>query len=206
MTEDEAKRFVLDKASSLQRQRIEQFVHLLLAENTRQNLISPGTIPSVWSRHIADAAQLISFLPSAGSAVDFGSGPGLPGVILSILQPEVRWHLVESRKLRITFLENVRNELSLDNVDVIGGNARQISRFPASAITARAFAPLGELLQMTSGFSTEDTTWVLPKGASSEQELAALPAKYRKMFHVEQSITDPSAGIIVGKGKVGFEK
>jgi 16S rRNA (guanine527-N7)-methyltransferase len=68
-------------------------------------------------------------------------------------------------------------------------------------ISARAFAPLDRLLRLSARFSTTATQWVLPKGRSAEQEVQELPGRYRGMFHVEQSLTEAEAGIIVGKGK-----
>jgi 16S rRNA (guanine527-N7)-methyltransferase len=67
----------------------------------------------------------------------------------------------------------------------------------ARFISARAFAPLPKLLNLSAPFSTDATTYLLPKGRSAAQELQKLPAKTRKLFHVEQSLTDQNAGIIV---------
>jgi 16S rRNA (guanine527-N7)-methyltransferase len=67
----------------------------------------------------------------------------------------------------------------------------------AAVISARAFAPLDKLLDLSARFSTSATMWLLPKGASAQHELAELRG-WAHMFHVEQSLTDPAAGIIVG--------
>lgn len=72
----------------------------------------------------------------------------------------------------------------------------------AHVISARAFAPIKRLVSLSGRFSTTDTRWVLPKGRSAIQELASLPDELKASFHVEQSKTDPEAGIIVGNGHV----
>ena len=75
-----------------------------------------------------------------------------------------------------------------------------ITRAYWAVITARAFAPLGKLLQLSARFSTRDTIWLLPKGRSAAQELAEQPPGVMAMFHVEQSRTDPDGGILIGQG------
>ena len=72
--------------------------------------------------------------------------------------------------------------------------------FPVDVISARAFAPLDRLLSLSHRFSTEKTVWLLPKGKNAVRELRSLSPKRQKMFHVEHSLTDPDAGILVGIG------
>jgi 16S rRNA (guanine527-N7)-methyltransferase len=67
-----------------------------------------------------------------------------------------------------------------------------------SVISARAFAPLDKLLKISARFSTRDTLWLLPKGRSAGQEFPELKKSVREGFHVEQSLTDEEAGLIVG--------
>ena len=79
---------------------------------------------------------------------------------------------------------------------------RKVKSVAVGTITARAFAPLSKLLLLAARFSTTETRWILPKGRSAMQEIAGLPESLRAKFHVEQSVTDPDAGIIVGSGQV----
>jgi 16S rRNA (guanine527-N7)-methyltransferase len=83
---------------------------------------------------------------------------------------------------------------------VVGSRLENVETFPAGVITARAFAPLGSLLGLSARFSTQDTTWLLPKGRSAAQELSTQPPGVQAMFHVEQSRTDPAGGILLGRG------
>ena len=108
--------------------------------------------------------------------------------------------LVESRVKRVEFLKRVVSALSLVECRVEGRRLELVEPFEAGVISARAFAPLPKLLSLSAPFSTRATTYLLPKGRSAAQEWAELPKKSRAMFHVEQSRTDPEAGIIVGKG------
>ncbi|KGB54649.1 Ribosomal RNA small subunit methyltransferase G [Sphingopyxis sp. LC81] len=186
---------------------LERFVDLLIAESVQQNLIASSTIPTMWVRHIADSAQLLSFdtRDSDGLWIDLGSGAGLPGLVIAILSPRPVL-LVESRKRRCDFLRSVAAELDLANVEVVEAPLERIETRPASTISARAFAPLDKLLDLSARFSTESTRWLLPKGRNAVKELALLPQPWQRMFHVEQSRTDAESQILVGSGKIAAKQ
>ena len=203
MTDDEAKAFVRARMPEARFGQLEQLVDLLREENTRQNLVSRSSLDNVWSRHIADSAQILDYVSrETGDWMDLGAGAGFPGLVLSIMRPAATLHLVESRKRRVEWLEAVADALGLKNCTIHGSRLELLEPFPASVITARAFAPLQKLLNLSAAFSTARTEWVLPKGRSAAQELQELPKRQRQMFHVEQSATDTEAAILVGRGRI----
>ena len=83
---------------------------------------------------------------------------------------------------------------------MIQAKAERVPPRPFDVISARAFAPLGRLLDFGTGFSTAKSVWLLPKGRNAETELAALDAKWQGAFRLEPSVTDPEARIIVATG------
>lgn len=182
--------------------RLEKFISLLTAENAQQNLVSNASLDQVWRRHIADSLQLLLHVPRETSPwMDLGSGAGMPGLVLAIACPHIRFHLVESRKRRVAWLQGVVDHFTLPNCRVHGARLESVESQPMSVICARAFAPLDKLLSLSARFSTHDTRWLLPKGRSAAQELAEQPESIRAMFHVEQSRTDDEAGLVIGKGR-----
>jgi len=188
-------------------EKLDRFVAKLVAENDRQNLIAASTIPTMWVRHIADSAQLLSFDTRDGDGlwIDLGSGAGLPGLVIAILSARPVL-LVESRKRRCDFLRSVAAELDLANVEIVEAPLERIETRPAATISARAFAPLDKLLDLSARFSTESTRWLLPKGRNAVKELALLPQPWQRMFHVEQSRTDAESQILVGSGKIAAKQ
>ncbi len=187
--------------------KLDRFVEMLVAENAQQNLIAASTIPTMWVRHIADSAQLLLFDTREGDGlwIDLGSGPGLPGLVVAMLSMRPML-LVESRKRRCDFLRSVASELDLTHVEVIEAPLERVETRPAATISARAFAPLDKLLDLSARFSTESTQWLLPKGRNAVKELALLPQPWQRMFHVEQSRTDPESQILVGTGKIAAKQ
>ena len=187
-------------------ERIACLIALLAEENARQNLVAAASLPVVWQRHIVDSAQLLTHVPRETSRpwLDLGTGAGFPGLVIAALRPDCEVVMVESRARRVEWLERVRIALGLDHARVVGARLELVESRPFSVISARAFAPLVRLLDLSARFSTKDTLYLLPKGRSAQQELLELRG-WNHMFHVEQSLTDPEAGVIVGQllGKKG---
>ena len=182
------------------RERLETLVALLTEENARQNLVSAASLDAVWLRHVADSAQLLLHVPRETTSpwLDLGTGAGFPGLVIAALRPEATVTMVESRARRGEWLERVRLALSLGNAEVLTARLELIPSRPFRVISARAFAPLPKLLDLSARFSTADTIWLLPKGRSARQELLDLTGR-KHMFHVEQSLSDADAGVIVGQ-------
>ena len=175
-----------------------EYVALLKEENARQNLVSRGTVDSLWERHILDLAQLVRFEPTLDASwIDLGSGAGLPGIVLACLS-QGRCTLVEPRSLRADFLHRVVDRLRLGST-VLRDRAERVGGV-YDAITARAVAPLSRLLEISHHLSTGKTQWVLPKGRGALTELAEARRTWQGVFHVERSVTDPKSYIVVGTG------
>ncbi len=200
--EESARRYVEGIADSAAIERLETFSRLLIEENSRQNLISRPSQDQLWQRHVADSAHLLRFVPreTNESWLDLGTGAGFPGLVIAAIRPQIPVFLVESRARRVAWLNLAVEAMGISNCQIIGKRLELIEPFPVRFISARAFAPLPKLLKLSAPFSTKATSYLLPKGRSAAQELAELPKKSRVLFHVEQSLTDSSAGIIVNAG------
>ena len=203
-SEEEARAYIEEKSGARAIRSLSVLSERLKDENQRQNLVAKGSLDHIWVRHFADSAQLLDHVPreTKGPWLDLGSGAGFPGLVLAVLRPEIEFVLIESRRLRVEWLERMSSELGLDNCRIEGCRLEQVTTVEAGIISARAFAPLAKLLRLSARFSTDDTRWVLPKGRSAAHEVQELPERESKMFHVEQSLTDQEAGIVVGRGKV----
>lgn len=205
MNESAARGYLKELGGETAITKLEHLAKLLAEANSSQNLVSKNSVEAMWVRHFADSAQLLEYVPreTIGSRwIDLGSGAGLPGLIIAILRPDLSVTLVESRKRRVEWLEFAGKDLQLSNCSVIGQRLENVDTTPFDFISARAFAPLPKLLHLASRFSTSETVWLLPKGRSATQEVQDLPKRLQDMFHVEQSLTDKTAGIVVGHGQV----
>lgn len=176
--------------------RLAVYRDLLLRWNTRINLISEETATDIDQRHIADCAQLQPLLPPAGPIADMGSGAGLPGLVLAIIQPEREIHLVESDKRKAAFLVEASAQLKLPMVRVHACRAENAKLPPLSAITARALAPLATLLPYAAKFLASGGAAVFPKGKTVEKELTEAALGWHFTFERFPSTTNPEATIL----------
>ena len=169
---------------------------LLLRWNARINLISGQTATEIDQRHIADCAQLLPLLPSDGPIGDIGSGAGLPGLVLAIMQPEREVHLVESDKRKAAFLVEASAQLKLPMVRVHACRAENAKLPPLSAIMARAFAPLVALLPYAADFLAPGGVAIFPKGKTAEKELTEAALGWHFTCERFPSTTNPEATIL----------
>lgn len=175
---------------------LDRYVALLIAENSQQNLIARSTEVIVWRRHILDSLQLGQFARASDRTwLDVGSGPGLPGLVLAGLG----WWavtLVEPRRRRAEFLRQVVDYLGMVNVAICEVDVRRVSD-RHDLVSARAVASVDRMFELTRGCSDEETRFLLPKGRSAREDVDLAQRKWHGLFHVEQSITDPDAGIVI---------
>lgn len=198
-SEEEAKAFIADGWGNAAVADCGLLVEALREENERQNLVSRGSLDQVWVRHIADSAQLLHHAPAAcRSWIDIGTGAGLPGLVIGILQRDLALTLVEPRRLRVAWLERMREVLKL-NCDIEMAKAETLPPASHDVISARAVADLAALLRMSEELGDRNSRWLFAKGRNAEAELQALPEKLarRYVFHVKHSLTAADANIIV---------
>jgi 16S rRNA (guanine527-N7)-methyltransferase len=200
MTEDEARLWLKSNidVSRETLEKLETFVAFLREEAQHQNLISAATLDHIWTRHIVDSAQLLGHAPAKGAWLDLGSGAGFPGIVIALLSLH-RVTLVESRAKRIDYLNRAIEHLALEDKAIVAGTTvEKLETAPYSVISARAFAPLPRLLEVSARFSTVKTRWLLPKGRNAVKELHEAHGRWDLDFTVEPSVTDHEAGILVG--------
>ncbi|MGB1625127.1 MAG: 16S rRNA (guanine(527)-N(7))-methyltransferase RsmG [Candidatus Puniceispirillaceae bacterium] len=176
-------------------EKLDCYVQLLIKWQARINLISSKTLPEIWHRHILDSAQLVSYLPKTPSVIlDMGSGAGLPGVILAILTHH-QLHLVESDSRKIAFMRTALRETGTSAIL----HEQRMEAVPAlrpDIITARALAPLSQLITLASGQHHEKIEYLFLKGREAKQELTALPACPKMEAECLPSMTDSQASVI----------
>lgn len=202
MTEDEARAW-LQAQFDVSREtwdQLERYVAILLSAMDEQNLIAESTRPHIWARHIVDSAQLLTHAGNDDGRdwIDLGSGAGLPGIVIACLVDRPLM-MVESRRKRIDFLNDVIADLGLPNARVFGGRVETVPPTKAAIISARAYAPLPKLLDSALHLSDKKTVWVLPKGRNAQNELEAVRPTWQGVFHVEPSVTDADSAIIVAR-------
>ena len=158
---------------------LERFVGLLSEWHHVHNLIARSALDDVWTRHVADGLQLLPNAPPAFRAwVDLGSGAGFPGLVVAIASKAVsdrHFTLVESNAKKAAFLRAAIRETSA-NASVanerLEAHAQKMTG-QADVISARALAPLPDLLKLAMPYAHGDTLMLFPKGKEHVQERKA---------------------------------
>jgi 16S rRNA (guanine527-N7)-methyltransferase len=186
--------------------RLSAYVDLLARWRKTTNLIAESTFPSIWTRHIADSAQLIALAPEARRWIDMGSGAGFPGLVIAIQLAAVAdamVRLIESDQRKCAFLRDAvrvtgaRATVHPQRVEEIGLS----SLGPVDAVTARAFAPLPLTLKLARTWIEQGAVGVFPRGESARDQVAALPEATAYAIQVLPSLIDPKSAIVrVRKG------
>lgn len=155
--------------------RLEGWLDLHKRWSRRINLTGPADVEELIDRHLLDAAAVLPLLPP-GPLVDVGSGAGLPGLVIAILEPERRMFLLDSLERRCAFLEQAVLTLGLANASVVHARAEQWqSPVRLAGVLARAVAPLPKLLAMTAALLTAGTPLLAMKGPGWRDEMAGAP-------------------------------
>ncbi len=167
--------------------RLDAYAALLRRWNAAINLVGPTTLDDMGRRHFLDSAQLVQYLPqndglSSRHIVDLGSGAGFPGLVLGILSP-CRVTLIESDRRKGEFLRQVIRETGCARVSVMTERIESALPRPADIITARALAPLSQLLPFTETLLKPDGFCLFLKGNTLGAELTDA----KKVWHIESS-------------------
>jgi 16S rRNA (guanine527-N7)-methyltransferase len=175
--------------------RLEVYAELLRKWTRAINLVGPTTLPDLWRRHMLDSAQLLPLLPAGRPRIaDLGSGAGFPGLVLAICGAgEV--HLIESDQKKATFLRQVARETETD-VTVHMARIESVEPLQADVVTARALAPLAELLAYARPLLAPGGRCLFLKGQGVEAELTALPREVQTAIERVPSRTDSAACVI----------
>ena len=155
---------------------MDSYLDLLREWQAKTNLVAPSTLPNVWTRHVSDSLQLLALAPAAKIWVDLGSGGGFPGVVLACALAETPGaivHLVERNAKKAAFLREalrVTNSPSMVHLAEIGDTVDRITG-PVDCVTARAVAPLNQLIGLAEPLVRRGAKALFPKGQDVEAEL-----------------------------------
>jgi 16S rRNA (guanine527-N7)-methyltransferase len=185
--------------------RLDRFVELLIAWQQHTNLIARSTMPTLWTRHVADSLQLVDLAPEAHVWADLGSGGGFPGLVIACAIAETEGahvHLVESIGKKATFLR----EAVIATGAPATVHAMRIEDFvdkrPESldVVTARALAPLPELLRIAYPLLKTGALGLFPKGQDVAVELTEAAKCWKIQSSLIQSRTDSKGQIVSVRG------
>ena len=156
-----------------------RYLALLHKWNGAYNLTAIRDPQEMVARHLLDSLSIAGFLQGE-RVIDVGSGPGLPGIPLAIIQPHRSFTLLDSNGKKTRFQQQAKLELGLTNLEVMAGRAESCApAAPFDEVVSRAFASLDDMLRWSDRLCADGGRFLAMKGVYPDEELAALPAGYR---------------------------
>jgi 16S rRNA (guanine527-N7)-methyltransferase len=178
-------------------ERLDAFAAELTRWNAAVNLVSPASLPDLWTRHILDSAQVLRFAPATARRWrDIGSGGGFPGLVVAILateqRPDLAMTLVESDRRKAAFLAAAARAAGVAP-EILTGREDDLPATSADVVSARAVAPLPVLLGWAHRHLAPDGRALFPKGARHRAECQAALASWRFEVHNHRSLSGDGA-------------
>ena len=177
---------------------LQRYLELLHRWNRVHNLTAVRDPAQMLTHHLLDCLAVVTPLrralspiaadrPSLPRILDVGSGGGLPGVVLSIMEPGWSVTCVDAVAKKVAFVQQVAADLGLDGLSPVHGRVERLTgRF--DVVVSRAFASLADFVRLTRPrLAQPDGVWMAMKGRRPEDEIAALPPDVA-VFHVEPLI------------------
>ena len=166
------------EVSDAQRAKLLAYLGLLAKWNRAYNLTAVREPAQMIPRHLLDSLSILPWI-GEGALLDVGSGPGLPGIPLAIMRPQLAVTTLDSNGKKTRFQQQVKLELGLDNLEVIHGRVEQCQSGPYEQIVSRAFASIADMLQWTGHLCSDRGVFLAMKGLYPEAELEQLPPGYQ---------------------------
>jgi 16S rRNA (guanine527-N7)-methyltransferase len=178
---------------------LKQFEQQFRRWSARINLAAPSQLGQLWERHILDSAQLVRFAPETVRWLDLGSGGGFPGVVLAILlsdRPAFHIDLVESNRKKAAFLKTALSGYDCATVHPIRIEQAYALVEAPEIVTARALAPLPDLLGLASPWLMAGARGLFHKGRDYASEIEEAGDAWRFDLIEHRSMVDGEGRIL----------
>jgi 16S rRNA (guanine527-N7)-methyltransferase len=162
------------------------------------NLVARSTLSDIWFRHLLDSAQLVPLLPRyAHSLTDLGSGGGFPGLVLAALRPDLDITLIDSDARKGAYLAEAARRMILPKLPrIVTGRIETVPPAKADVVTARAVAPLRQLLFWAVPHRNDPAICLFHKGKGWQGELTEARQDWDIEAQLSPSVTDRDAVLL----------
>ena len=187
-----------------QLKKVNTFIELALEFNKTHNIFVRTSKEEVMQKDINDCSPIINLIKPNNNIADLGSGGGFPGILLSITKPDNKITLIESNNKKCYFLRTVIDRLELKNAEVINQTITKNNNLESfDVITARAFASIEKIINLTQKNNKKETEYILLKGKEQKikEELKLLDQKKYRYEIIKLDNENQERNIVVIKNE-----
>ena len=174
----------LPSLSAKTEERLRGYAAAVLAANEKVRLVGPRDMETLWNDHIRDCLHLLPLLPSGGSVIDVGTGGGLPGAVLAICRPDLKFILLDSLSRKTNALAAILGQLNVSNAETVCLRSEEYAaqrRESFDFAAVRAVSDAGVIAEYLAPLVKVGGAAVAMKGSAAEGELAPLTQKWEKL-------------------------
>lgn len=193
-------------------------MHLAISEATQEKLLAYLALLQKWNKiynltAVRDPEEMVtlhlldslSVLPhTVGKRLlDVGSGAGLPGIILAIVQPELQVTTIDAVQKKAIFMRQVKGELALSNLQVVHARVEQyqtVEKF--DMIISRAFSEIALFVNLTKHLLKENGRWLAMKGLTPSEEMATLTALESQIIPLQVAGLQAQRHLVIARNKI----
>ena len=149
--------------------------------------------------HFLDSLSILKHV-HVKNILDVGSGAGFPGIVLAITKPKLKVTVMDSVNKKTTFMQQVKSELSLTNLDVV--NSRVEDYQPTTlfeAVTSRAFSNLKNMMSLTQHTLQKEGVWLAMKSKDVKQEVEAFEKNQYTLIPLEVPFINAERYLVILK-------
>ncbi len=178
-----------------------RYVQLLMEWNKVQKLTANSDGYGIITDHVIDSLRIKEYIAANDYCLDFGTGAGLPGLILAIVDPNIKWVLLDSRLKVMSFLQYVVADLRLTNVDLVEKRVEEYTDNVFDIIVARAVSETDNIINLTKHLLKDLGKWLLMKGKKVNALAENLPIGYYRTVIEFQNVAKARSLAIISRGR-----
>lgn len=172
-----------------ERAEMAKYYVLLMEEQNKQNLTRMLNFRDIAIKQFIDCAIIDNLIDLEFPLMDVGTGPGLPGIVLKILNPDKPMYLAEGVQKRVNFLKDVREKMNLKQLGIFGRNIDERFVYPMHAVITRAVEDISNTLENVKHSVQNGGVVYFMKGPQVDEELKVALEKHKDYYHLEKNIS-----------------
>jgi len=175
------------------------YLNLVEKWNRVYNLTAIRERDEMIKLHFLDSLSILNHV-HVKNILDVGSGAGFPGIVLAITKPELKVTVMDSVNKKTTFMQQVKSELSLTNLDVVNSRAEDYQPTTLfEAVTSRAFSNLKNMMSLTQHTLQKDGVWLAMKSKDVREELEAFEKNQYTLIPLEVPFINAERYLVILK-------
>ena len=175
------------------------YLNLVEKWNRVYNLTAIRERDEMIKLHFLDSLSILNHV-HVKNILDVGSGAGFPGIVLAITKPELKVTVMDSVNKKTTFMQQVKSELSLTNLDVVNSRVEDYqSTTLFEAVTSRAFSNLKNMMSLTQHTLQKEGVWLAMKSKDVREELEAFEKNQYTLIPLEVPLINAERYLVILK-------